>query len=189
MLFEIQGKWKWLDHCSHLIQKLVDSITGQPSCSGIFSQNNIDMLPCSSGYSATIRTGVLGRTGDLDCPIKTISENKRFLAKWTNKVENSAMQPLKTLKPFDLTWPLWKQPSNLWILFLRLPKNWLIIFFSEIVLIGQSFPNSGKLRHGPPKIQSKSDGEWSISEHLTIRKMRLCQMVTCVVSVNMFFVF
>ena len=37
-----------------------------------------------------------GRTGDLDCLITTISENKRFLA-------SSALQPLKTLKPFDLT--------------------------------------------------------------------------------------
>ena len=53
---------------------------------GICSQDNIDILPCSSGYSATIRTGVLGRTEDLDCPITTICENKKFLAKWTNKI-------------------------------------------------------------------------------------------------------
>ena len=28
---------------------------------------------------------------------------------------------------------------------------------------------SGKLRYGPPIIQSKSNGGWSISEHLSIR--------------------
>ena len=61
--------------------------------------------------------------------------------------------------------------------------------FSEIVVIGQPFSNSGKLRHGPPKIQSRSDGELCISENLSIRKMRLCQIVTCVVSVNLLFVF
>ena len=33
-------------------------------------------------------------------------------------------------------------------------------------------------------IQSKSDGGWSISEHLRSKKMRLCQIHTCVVSVN-----
>ena len=46
------------------------------------------------------------------------------------------------------------------------------------------------LRHGPPIIQSKSDGgggEWSISEHLSIRKMRLCQINTYVVSLNLVF--
>ena len=44
--------------------------------------------------------------------------------------------------------------------------------------------HSGKLRHGSPMIQSKSDGGWSISEHLSSKRMRLCQIHTCVVSVN-----
>ena len=43
---------------------------------------------------------------------------------------------------------------------------------------------SGKLRHGSPMIQSKSDGGWSISEHLSSKKMRPCQIHTCEVSVN-----
>ena len=43
---------------------------------------------------------------------------------------------------------------------------------------------SGKLRHGSPMIQSKSDWGWSISEHSSSKKMRLCQIHTCVVSVN-----
>ena len=43
---------------------------------------------------------------------------------------------------------------------------------------------SGKLRHGSPMIQSKSDWGWSISQHLSSTKMRLCQIHTRVVSVN-----
>ena len=37
--------------------------------------------------------------------------------------------------------------------------------------------HSGKLRQGSPMIQSKSDGGWSISKHLSSRKMRLCQYI------------
>ena len=37
--------------------------------------------------------------------------------------------------------------------------------------------HSGKLRHRSPMIQSKSDGGWSISKHLSSRKMRLCQYI------------
>ena len=43
---------------------------------------------------------------------------------------------------------------------------------------------SGKLRHGSPMIQYKSDGGRSISEHVSSKKMKLCQIHTCVVSVN-----
>ena len=43
---------------------------------------------------------------------------------------------------------------------------------------------AGKLRHGSPMIQSKTDGGWSISEHLSSKRMRLCQIHTCVVSIN-----
>ena len=49
----------------------------------------------------------------------------------------------------------------------------------------EKISNSGKLRHEPPMIQSKSDGGWSISEYLSIRKMRLCQIHACVVSVSL----
>ena len=33
------------------------------------------------------------------------------------------MQPLKTLKPFELAWPLRKQPSNLWMLLVRFQEK------------------------------------------------------------------
>ena len=30
----------------------------------------------------------------------------KFFCKWTNKIQGSSVQPLKTLKPFELTWAL-----------------------------------------------------------------------------------
>ena len=41
-----------------------------------------------------------------DYPITTFFENKRFSSvywKWTNKIQGSTRQLLKTLKPFELT--------------------------------------------------------------------------------------
>ena len=40
-------------------------------------------------------------------------DSQVFLQK-TNKIRGSTMQPLKTLKPFEPTWPLRKQPWNSW---------------------------------------------------------------------------
>ena len=131
------------------------------------------MLPCSSSYSATIRTGVLAWKNWRS----RLSNHNDF---WKQKIFGQFS--FATVENFKTVWSnLTSQETalNLWTLFLLLPKNWLIIFFSEIVVIGQSFSNSGKLRHGPPKIQSKSVGEWSISEHLSIRKMRLPNSYMC----------
>ena len=57
-----------------------------------------------------------------DYPFTKLFENKRFssfFSKLTNKIQGSTMQllktGLKTLKPFELTWPLRKQPSNSWM--------------------------------------------------------------------------
>lgn len=41
------------------------------------------------------------------------------------------MQLLKTLKPFELTRPLRKKPSHLWMLFVRLPRNLRIFCFQK----------------------------------------------------------
>ena len=59
------------------------------------------------------RTGVLGRR--LSNHI-TFGKQKvlKLFCKWTNKIQDSTMQPLKTLKPFKHTWPLRKQPLNSW---------------------------------------------------------------------------
>ena len=48
------------------------------------------------------------------------------------KFKYSTMQPLKTLKPFELTWPLRKQPSNLRMLSVCLQKNLKIFCFDWI---------------------------------------------------------
>jgi len=47
------------------------------------------------------------------------------------------MQPLKTLKPFELAWRLRKKPSNLWMLLVRFQEK-KEYFVSENVVIGQS---------------------------------------------------
>ena len=54
-----------------------------------------------------------------------------FFCRWTNIIQGSTMQPLKTSKSFELTWPLRKQPSNLWMLLVRLQKNLTIFCFQK----------------------------------------------------------
>ena len=54
-----------------------------------------------------------------DCPVTTFSQNKRFSSVFADrpiKFKYPTMQPLKCLKPFELTWSLRKQPSNWWML-------------------------------------------------------------------------
>ena len=66
-------------------------------------------------YSADNQTGHL----EENCPITTFSQNKRFSSVFADrliKFKYSTMQPLKFLKPFKLTWPIRKQPSNWWML-------------------------------------------------------------------------
>ena len=47
----------------------------------------------------------------------------KFFLQTANKIQGSTMQPMKALKPFELTWPLWKQPINLWMLLVRLQQK------------------------------------------------------------------
>ena len=66
-------------------------------------------------YSADNQTGHL----EENCQITTFSQNKRFSSVFADrliKFKYSTMQPLKFLKPFKLTWPIRKQPSNWWML-------------------------------------------------------------------------
>ena len=68
--------------------------------------------------------------------LKTKEKQKFFLQ--TNKIKGSTMQSFKTLKPFELTWPLKKQPSDSWILLVRLQnalesfvfknRDWIMFF-------------------------------------------------------------
>ena len=45
--------------------------------------------------------------------------------------QGSTMQPLKTLKLLELTWPLRKQPSDSWMLLARCEKKIKNILFSK----------------------------------------------------------
>ena len=55
----------------------------------------------------------------------------KIFCKQTDKIHSSTMCPLKTLKAFELTWPLRKQPSNLWILWVPLQKTWESFVFRK----------------------------------------------------------
>ena len=82
--------------------------------------------------------------------LKTKDSQVIFFGERTNKIQNTIMQPLKTLKSFQLTWPLRKQLSNLWMLLVRFP---------EIVVIGQSFSCA------PVRAQVAEARNMSIGEH------------------------
>ena len=51
------------------------------------------------------------------------AKNSQFFCNWANKTQGSTMQRLKMLKPFELTWRLRKQPSNLWMLSVHSQKK------------------------------------------------------------------
>ena len=55
----------------------------------------------------------------------------KFFGKRANKIQGSTMQPLKTLKLFELTWPLRKRPSNSWMLLVFCKKNLRILNFQK----------------------------------------------------------
>ena len=77
--------------------------------------------PCDWPYSTTTQTGTLGRLSN-----HNVFQKKKILemfCKRTNKIKDSNMQPLKTSKPFQLTWTLGKQSSNLWMKLVRLQKK------------------------------------------------------------------
>ena len=76
-----------------------------------------------------------------DYPItRVVFENKRFPSFFASGPINFKVQlckPVKILKPFELIWPLRKQPSNLCMLLLRLRKKKLeSLLFSKKVAIG-----------------------------------------------------
>ena len=63
--------------------------------------------------------------------------------KRTSKIQASAMQPLKTLKPFEITWHLRKQPSNLRMLLVRSQeKNFRICCFQKTLWLDDLLPSA-----------------------------------------------
>ena len=89
----------------------------------VLSTFSIKLLFQLISYSATTRTRALGRSlsNHNDFWKQKILN---FFDKGTNKIQGSTIQPLKTLKPFDLTWPVRKQPSNLWTYWSACLKSW-----------------------------------------------------------------
>ena len=85
-------------------------------------------------YKATTRTGALGRglSNNNDFWKKDSKVFFFFFCKRTNEIQDSTMRPLKPSRRFELTWPLRKQPSNLWMFLVRLQKR------LEIAVIGHS---------------------------------------------------
>jgi len=61
-------------------------------------------------------------------------DSQVFFCKWTNKIQGSTMQPLKTLKLIELTWPLRKQPWNSWMLLVLLQKTKERFVFENVVI-------------------------------------------------------
>ena len=53
-------------------------------------------------YSATTRTGALGRVSNHNV-LWEMKDSQVFFGKRTNEIQGSTMQPLKTIKPFELT--------------------------------------------------------------------------------------
>ena len=124
------------------------------------------MLPCSSSYSATIRTGVLAWKNWRS----RLSNHNDF---WKQKIFGQFS--FATVENFKTVWSnLTSQETalNLWTFFLLLPKNWLIIFFSEI---------------GPQRFSQKVLGSGLSLSTWALERWD-CQIVICVVSVHLFFV-
>ena len=123
---------------------MVKSIIGQP--------NVVSMTPfkplhikwqCGAGSFFTGRTLKLAHFED--CPLATFAENKRFsgfffFAKGPIKFRYSTMEPLDTIKLFELTWPLRKQPSNLWMLLVRLQKKLENLLWCNNTIFSQVSP-------------------------------------------------
>lgn len=70
------------------------------------------------------------------------SKNKRFSSCFKNreiefKVQLQPMQPLKTLKLFELSWPPRKQPLNLWLFLVHLQRTLSIFCHQKTLWLGK----------------------------------------------------
>ena len=55
----------------------------------------------------------------------------KFFCEQTNKIELFNYATVENLKPFELNWPLRKQPSNLWMVWFITQKNFRIFRFQK----------------------------------------------------------
>lgn len=65
----------------------------------------------------------------------------RFFSKQTDKIHSSTMCPLKTLKAFELTWPLRKQPSKFMNFMGPFAKNLRIFCFRKMLWLDDVLPS------------------------------------------------
>ena len=63
----------------------------------------------------------------------------KVFCKQTDKIHSSTMCPLKTLKAFELTWPLRKWPSDLWMLLVHLQNNLGFFCFQKTLRLDNLF--------------------------------------------------
>ena len=113
---------------------------------GNINKRHFELISCCNMKGSQLYLSFTDRLLELghleeDCSITTISENKRFSSfscKVTNKIQDSTMWTLKTLKAFDLTWLLRKQLSNSWMLWVRLQKNLRIFCFQKSLWLDMS---------------------------------------------------
>ena len=68
-------------------------------------------------------------------------KDSQVFCKRTNEIQGSTLRPLKTLKPFELTWPLRKQPLNLWMSLVRLKKTWESFVFRLTLWLDKLLPS------------------------------------------------
>ena len=69
--------------------------------------NDLTFLQCDCSSQGSWKKIVQSQ-----CALKT-KDSQVFFYNRTNKIQGSTLRSLKTLKPFDRTWSLGKQPSNL----------------------------------------------------------------------------
>ena len=76
----------------------------------------------TNSYSVDTETGTLGRRLS-NHNIFWKQKILKFLCKQTNKIKVFNYATVENLKPFELNWPLRKQPANLWMVWSITEKN------------------------------------------------------------------
>ena len=64
-------------------------------------------------------------------------QTDRIFKFWTLKGSATVYATMKTLKPFELTWPPRKQPSNLWLFLVRLQRTSSIFCYQKTLWLGK----------------------------------------------------
>lgn len=84
----------------------------------------------TNSYSVDTETGTLGRRLS-NHNIFWKQKILKFLCKQTNKIKVFNYATVENLKPFELNWPLKKQPSNFWIVWSITKKTSELFYFQK----------------------------------------------------------